>query len=165
MKGRFCSKFRKNTTPYHLICENGFEELNKEKSPIPPIIELETNLMYILMSSVEFLIYDIDRRLREREKCFSENKQKQFAKIKLAIDKTKEEFDKLQKDYTYAFNGEKYDMFIGDTFESIRLMLLYADRCGTNVDNMNEIFSILRKMKGEGIVTEQDLKRFYPHRK
>lgn len=160
MKGRFCAKFRKRTTPYYPSCGVGFEDLVVEKTPIPRVADLETNLMYILMSSAEFLIYDIDRLLKQVGSRFIEKKKNQLIKLKLAVDKAKEEFDKLQKDYTSQFDAKKYDMFLSDSFECIRLMMLYADKCGRNIDNMNKVFTFLRGLEGENIVTEDDLKRF-----
>ncbi len=159
-KGWFCSQFRKNTTPYHLPCES-FVAKEEETHEMPKIIDLETNLMYVLMRSVEYLVYDIDRRLRN-EKCqFNGDKKKQIAKIQAQVDRTKEEFDKLEKDYTKNLNTSDYDLMMRDAFECIRLMLLYADRCGYDVDNRDAAFKFIRGLASAGVVTEEDLNRFY----
>ncbi|MGN0929866.1 MAG: hypothetical protein ACI4N3_04460, partial [Alphaproteobacteria bacterium] len=137
------------------------EDELKEKIEIPKIVDLETNLMYIMMRSVEYFIYDIDRRLKKQSYTFSEKKKRQLLGISYELSRLKNEFDKLEKDYTNNLKGEDYDIMMRDAFEHIRLMLLYADRCGSSEDNRNALFKFIRSLNGENIVSEDDLKRFY----
>ena len=55
-----------------------------------------------------------------------------------------------------------YDRAHEDANEIARLLLLYADRCGFNQKNYEELFRILRNMpNGLGKITEDILKDFY----
>lgn len=165
-KGWFCAKHNKRTTPYHNTCEDFImsEQAKSDSFDVPKIVDLETNLMYIMMRSVEYLTYDIDRRLKQESMCFSEKKRSQIKGIKYHVDKLIEEFDKLEKDYTNNLKGEDYDIMMRDAFEHIRLMLLYADRCGSSEENRNALFKYIRSLNSEGLITEDDLKRFYMKR-
>lgn len=159
-KGWFCTKRRKKTTPYHISCEEG--EMEDNATPeLPKILDIETNLIYILMRSTEYLMYDIDRRLRVYRNFFSIKKKKQINGILASVSKTKELFDTLEKDYSNNLNAEEYDIMMRDAFECIRLMMLYADKCGSSEDNRNKVFSFIRSLKGEDLISEEDISRFY----
>lgn len=162
-KGWFCAKHNKRTTPYHNPCDkfDMSDEAKTNSVDVPKIVDLETNLMYIMMRSVEYLTYDIDRRLKQESMCFSERKRSQIKGIRYALDKLIGEFDKLEKDYTNNLKGDDYDIMMRDSFEHIRLMMLYADRCGSSEDNRNSLFKFIRSLDSEGLVSEEDLKRFY----
>ena len=164
-KGHWCNARRKNIAPYHTACElflMSDEAKERIKSvKIPEIIDFEANTLYIIARAMEILIYDIDKRLNYHRRRFDEDKRKLFAHITDYIDKLKEKFDKLEKDYTYNLNTTDYDTMNRDANELVRLILLYGDKCSCDRENSEDLFQLLKFMSGKNVVKDDDLKRFY----
>lgn len=164
-KGHRCEKFFRNVTPSRPSCdafEKKVEEGKKEESyRVSRFTNIQTNLMYILMRSVEILIYNIDKGLRYERRSFSEKKRKQLMEISSLIGRLKDEFDRLEKDYTDTLTVEGLDILRRDANEHLRLMLLYIDRCSTDKDNSDALFKFLRSLKSDGIIGEEELNNFY----
>lgn len=133
------------------------------KSKNTDIVEnFEIHMMYDLARAAEILIYDIDRRLRQKGHCFCREKKRQFNMITHNIEGAMKNYDKLEEDFIVAgLSAERYDLMRVEANELIRLVLLYADRTAKSEENFNKIFDFIKSLPGEGLVTDEVLNRFY----
>lgn len=133
------------------------------KSKNTDIVEnFEIHMMYDLARAAEILIYDIDRRLRQKNMCFHREKKQLFNKITGLVEALMKQYDKLEDDFVVAgLSAERYDLMRVEANELIRLVLLYADKTARSEDNLNKIFEFIKSLDGEGLVTDEVLNRFY----
>lgn len=156
--GHQCS-LKGKTSPHHTACERYRAKID-DGPCVPPILDFETNVMYVLLRAAAHLVYDIDKRLKTAKMCFSKTKARQIACLNKYVDDLKSEFEKLEKDYTNNLIGSEYDIMIRDALETLRLVLYYGDRCGSSAENRDKIFELLKSMPSAGIISEEDINRF-----
>lgn len=133
------------------------------KSKKTDVIEnFEIHMMYDLARAAEILIYDIDRRLRQKNMCFCREKKQLFNKVTSLVEGLMKWYDKLEDDFVVAgVSADRYDLMRVEANELIRLVLLYADRTAKSEENFNKIFDFISSLEGEGLVTDEVLNRFY----
>lgn len=124
----------------------------------------EVNVIYMMTQAFELIIRDIERRLLKTNTGFRHEKKKQFTRLMKSIKDIYTQFDILYQDIIDSTEGrgwETLDIWAEESNELARLILLYADKSAGNLDNIDKIFRYLRRFKGQGIVTEEVLSKFY----
>lgn len=124
----------------------------------------EVNTIYMMTQAFELIIRDIERRLQKASTPFRHEKRQQFNRLMKSIKDIYTQFDILYQDIIDSTEGrgwETLDIWAEESNELARLILLYADKSAGNMDNISKIFRYLRRFKGQGIVTEEVLSKFY----
>ena len=128
---------------------------------------LMVNMAYTAAFASERMILEVERILKGRGEGLKHEKKQAFTRLAETLRAAKRYYDFIfDADLIKAVEsrGEvtDYDRAHEDANEIARLLLLYADRCGYNQKNYEELFNILRSMPdGLGIMTEEVLKDFY----
>ena len=126
-----------------------------------------TNTAYMAAFAIERMMIVLDRRLRTRGAHLVHEKKRNFTMLRRSIEAVRRYYDlAFDEDLVTACESSgrmsDYDGAHEDANEIARLLLLYADRCGYNQKNYEELFQILRNMPdGLGKITEDVLKDFY----
>lgn len=125
---------------------------------------VEINVTYVIALALSMLINDIEKSLISRKVRYKQDRKRRFNNIISSIKEIKRNLDIIDYiDFAEDLEGhyDAYQYYQEDAAELARLVLLFADRQGHNPDNANEVFRLLRSQKGEGIIDEETLKRFY----
>lgn len=125
---------------------------------------VEINITYVIALALSMLINDIEKSLLSRRVRYKQDRKRRFNNIISSIKEIKRNLDIIDYiDFAEDLEGhyDAYQYYQEDAAELARLVLLFADRQGHNPDNANEVFRLLRSQKGEGIIDEETLKRFY----
>ncbi len=125
---------------------------------------VEINVTYVIALALSMLINDIEKSLLSRRVRYKQDRKRRFNNIISSIKEIKRNLDIIDYiDFAEDLEGhyDAYQYYQEDAAELARLVLLFADRQGHNPDNANEVFRLLRSQKGEGIIDEETLKRFY----
>lgn len=125
---------------------------------------VEINITYVIALALSMLINDIEKSLISRKVRYKQDRKRRFNNIISSIKEIKRNLDIIDYiDFAEDLEGhyDAYQYYQEDAAELARLVLLFADRQGHNPDNANEVFRLLRSQKGEGIIDEETLKRFY----
>lgn len=125
---------------------------------------VEINVTYVIALALSMLINDIEKSLLSRRVRYKQDRKRRFNNIISSIKEIKRNLDIIDYiDFAEDLEGhyDAYQYYQEDAAELARLVLLFADRQGHNPDNANEVFRLLRSQKGEGIIDEDTLKRFY----
>lgn len=124
--------------------------------------DLLVNTSYMVTLTLELLIRDIERRLARENATIQREKKQNFTRFTEACKRTLYYADKLTQDIFMvdsASNWKNIQTWQEESNELARLILLYADK-SADVDNVNEVFKLLRSLPGEDIITEEMLDRF-----
>ena len=127
---------------------------------------LMVNIAYTAAFAAERLILTAEKYF-ERGKTLKHEKKQAFTRLRETLAAANRQFSiAFDNDLISAIgrSGEvlDYDRAHKDGNEIARLLLLYADRCGYNQKNYEELFRVLRNMPdGLGKITEDVLKDFY----
>lgn len=136
----------------------------KEKPNVESIL---VNMAYASAFAAERMILVLEKHLNSRGERLRHDKKYNFGMLRKSLQAAKRYYDfAFDDDLIRAVcnSGEitDYDRAHEDANEIARLLLLYADRCGFNQKNYEELFRILRNMpNGLGEITEDVLKDFY----
>ena len=125
---------------------------------------VEINVTYVIALALSMLINDIEKSLLSRRVRYKQDRKRRVNNIISSIKEIKRNLDIIDYiDFAEDLEGhyDAYQYYQEDAAELARLVLLFADRQGHNPDNANEVFRLLRSQKGEGIIDEETLKRFY----
>ena len=125
---------------------------------------VEINVTYVIALALSMLINDIEKSLLSRRVRYKQDRKRRFNNIISSIKEIKRNLDITDYiDFAEDLEGhyDAYQYYQEDAAELARLVLLFADRQGHNPDNANEVFRLLRSQKGEGIIDEETLTRFY----
>lgn len=125
---------------------------------------VEINVTYVIALALSMLINDIEKSLISRRVRYKQDRKRRFNNIISSIKEIKRNLDIIDYiDFAEDLEGhyDAYQYYQEDAAELARLVLLFADRQGHDPDNANEVFRLLRSQKGEGIIDEETLKRFY----
>ena len=128
---------------------------------------LLVNMAYTAAFAAERLLLVLEKYLNARGERLRHDKKYNFGMLRKSLRAAKRYYDfAFDDDLIRAVynSGEMtdYDRAHEDANEIARLLLLYADRCGYNQKNYEELFQILRNMPdGLGKITEDVLKDFY----
>ena len=128
---------------------------------------LMVNMAYTCAFASERMILEVERILKGRGEGLKHEKKQAFTRLAETLRAAKRYYDFIfDADLIKAVesSGEvtDYDRAHEDAKEIARLLLLYADRCGYNQANYEELFRVLRNMPdGLGLITEDVLKNFY----
>lgn len=125
---------------------------------------VEINVTYVIALALSMLINDIEKSLLSRRVRYKQDRKRRFNNIISSIKEIKRNLDIIDYiDFAEDLKGhyDAYQYYQEDAAELARLVLLFADRQGHDPDNANEVFRLLRSQKGEGIIDEETLKRFY----
>ena len=127
---------------------------------------LMINIAYTAAFAAERLILTAEKYFPDKKVLRHEKKQ--------AFTRLRETLAAANRQFSIAFDNDlisaigrsgevlDYDRAPKDGNEIARLLLLYADRCGYNQKNYEELFRVLRNMPdGLGKITEDVLKDFY----
>lgn len=133
---------------------------------------LEVNALYMLQQATALLLSDIERRFKIRGAVFNREKKQLFNRFLnhvkhacviddqlLSDDINRAAYNEAKKD-----NGtwvKNIDDWRKEANELVRLLLLYCDKTATSEENSKQIFELLQRMEGEGIVTDKLLSNFY----
>lgn len=128
---------------------------------------LLVNMAYTAAFASERLILVLEKYLNARGERLRHDKKYNFGMLRRSLQAAKRYYDMaFDNDLIRAVSdsGEitDYDRAHEDANEIARLLLLYADRCGYNQKNYEDLFKTLRAMPdGLGKITEDVLKDFY----
>ena len=128
---------------------------------------LLVNMAYTAAFASERLILVLEKYLNAKGERLRHDKKYNFVMLKKSLQAAKRYYDMaFDNDLIRAVSdsGEitDYDRAHEDANEIARLLLLYADKCGYNQKNYEELFKTLRAMPdGLGKITEDVLKNFY----
>ena len=125
--------------------------------------DVEVNVAYMMAWATELIVRDVDRRLRAIGDCFQHEKKRAFSDFTRAVKSACVNGAKITADIetVCAPGGYKgLDQWAAEANELARLVLLYADKSNSE-SRVENIFSFLRSCPGQGLVSEEDLKRFY----
>lgn len=131
---------------------------------IKEVHDFEINVMYQMTQAIELIMRDFERRLLKTNIGFRHEKKKQFTRLMKSVKDIYTQFDILYQDIIDSAKDkgwETLDIWAEESNELARLILLYADKSAGNMDNIDKIFRYLRRFKGQGIVTEEVLSKFY----
>lgn len=128
---------------------------------------LLVNMAYTAAFAAERLLLVLEKYLNARGERLRHDKKYNFGMLRKSLQAAKRYYDfAFDDDLIRAVynSGEMtdYDRAHEDANEIARLLLLYADRCGYNQKNYEDLFKTLRAMPGGlGKITEDVLKDFY----
>ena len=126
-------------------------------------VSLETNTIYMASLAMDLIIRDINWRLLKNRETFKREKKQIFNRFTKAVRDACVLQEMLTQDIYDADQEHGFknvDIWLDEANELARLILLFADR-SASVDAVNEIFSFIRSVPGEGIADEKLLESFY----
>lgn len=130
----------------------------------PDVKSAEINTLYLVSLAMDRLMMDFERRMKASGQEFRRDKKFQFNQIIKGIQMAFRAFQVLNVDIEHSAEDkgwEVLDAWYEESLEIVRLLLLYDDRCGKSLTNRDNLFKYLRGMEGDGVITEEVLKRFY----
>ena len=124
---------------------------------------VETNVLYMGVMALDLILRDTERRMRAIGGEFKYEKKMAFNRFIKSVKEACLMAERLQDDVVASTAGSSYkdyDVWLGEANELARLILLYADK--SSEDGATEaIFGYLNSFKGAGVVSEDDLRRFF----
>lgn len=129
----------------------------------PRVQDVEMNVLYMMSQAMDKILMDADRRglvkpnlelIREKKILFKKLTNCIAGAFRAILDLNNDIEQSAKEDYS------ELDVWAEESNEMCRLILLFADKCGKNIDNANAVFKFLRGLEGEGVITENDLDRF-----
>lgn len=134
--------------------------MEKKNSPL----RVEINVMYTMAMAMDRIMLDFERRMYAEKDEFIREKKIEFKKIINCAQGAYRAFEKLNDDIEKSTADSGYkdlDTWSDEALEYARLLLLYDDKAGKNINNRDKIFAFIRSLEGDGVITEDTLKRFY----
>lgn len=134
------------------------EPPKKKVSPEDVLINAE----FMTALALELMLRETERRMEMESACFQREAKQKFNRF---IDHTKKALHFAEELTQEIYNVDadvkwkNIPVWQEESNELARLILLYADK-SANVDNVNEVFKLLRSLPGEDIITEEMLDRF-----
>lgn len=122
------------------------------------------NTLYMMTQTFELIMRDFERRIKADGIVFRHEKKQQFNRLMKSIRDIHTQFDLVYNDIMVSaeeVGWKELDLWARDANALARMILLWADKCGSYPQNEEDVFSLLKALKGEGIVTEEVLQRFY----
>lgn len=131
--------------------------------------DVEVNCLFMMSQAMDLILRDVDSRMRQmaakegKSGGFRHEKKMLFRKYAEAVRAACVMSEMLNADIV-ALEEKKgfrdYDLWLRESNELARLILLYADK--SSEDGATEaIFGYLNSFKGAGVVSEDDLRRFF----
>lgn len=124
---------------------------------------VETNVLYMGVMALDLILRDAERRMKAAGGEFKYEKKMVFNRFFKAVKEACLMAERLQDDVVDSMaksSYKDYDVWLGEANELARLILLYADK--SSEDGATEaIFGYLNSFKGAGVVSEDDLRRFF----
>ena len=128
------------------------------------VLQAEINIAYLLSLTLDKMLMDAERRMTAQRIVFRRDKKQSFNKIIDGIQRTFKACAELNEDIELESAPSGYtdlDDWNRSANETVRLLLLFSDKCWKSDDNANCVFKYLRSLDGEGVITEEALERFY----
>lgn len=128
--------------------------------------DIMMDVAYKAAFAAERIMIVLDKYLDNKDDKLYHQKKYNFKMLRKTLQAAKRYYDIVfDDDLIKAVNRSKdisnYDQEHEDANEIARLLLLYADRCGYDQRNYEELFRTLRGMDGLGKITEEVLEDFY----
>lgn len=124
---------------------------------------VETNVLYMGVMALDLILRDAERRMKAAGGEFKYEKKMVFNRFFKAVKEACLMAERLQDDVvdsTAKSSYKDYDVWLGEANELARLILTYADK--SSEDGAAEaVFDRLDSFKGAGVVSEDDLRRFF----
>lgn len=130
----------------------------------PDALSAEINTLYLMSLAMDRMMLDFERRMKAVHQEFRRDKKYQFKQMMDGINRAYRAFQVLNDDIEHSCESkgwEVLDAWYDESLEIIRLLLLYDDKAGRNITNRDKIFSFIRSLEGDGVITEDVLQRFY----
>lgn len=127
-------------------------------------VDYEINLIYVLTQAFELIMRDFERRLNKDGFRFVHEKKRQFNRLLETTRNVVKQYELLYSDIMEAAEPkgwQELDMWAKDANSLARMLLLWGDKCGPYPDNEEMVFDMMMAFKGEGIVDEEMLQKFY----
>ena len=134
----------------------------KTARPNPSVCDLIVNTSYMTALTLELFIREVEMRLAVEEARIQKEKKLKYTRFLECTKKALYWAEELTQDIFEVDAENKWKnipIWQEESNELARLILLYADRSATK-ENIDKVFKMLRELPGEGIVTEDVLKRF-----
>lgn len=136
----------------------------EKQETVHTVSDLMINTLYMMTQTFELIMRDFERRIKAGGIVFRHEKKQQFNRLMKSIRDIHTQFDLVYNDIMVSaeeVGWKELDLWARDANALARMILLWADKCGSYPQNEEDVFSLLKALKGEGIVTEDVLKRFY----
>lgn len=136
----------------------------EKQETVHTVSDLMINTLYMMTQTFELIMRDFERRIKVDGIVFRHEKKQQFNRLMKSIRDIHTQFDLVYNDIMVSaeeVGWKELDLWARDANALARMILLWADKCGSYPQNEEDVFSLLKALKGEGIVTEDVLKRFY----
>lgn len=136
----------------------------EKQETVHTVSDLMINTLYMMTQTFELIMRDFERRIKADGIVFRHEKKQQFNRLMKSIRDIHTQFDLVYNDIMVSaeeVGWKELDLWARDANALARMILLWADKCGSYPQNEEDVFSLLKALKGEGIVTEDVLKRFY----
>ena len=124
---------------------------------------VEINVLYIGVMALDLILRDAERRMRLAGGEFRFEKKQRFNRFFRSVKDACVQAEALQDDVvrcTEKSSYKDYDIWLGEANELARLILLFADK-STTEGAAEMVFDCLDSFKGEGIINDEVLQRFY----
>lgn len=134
--------------------------MNENKITVQSV---ETNVLYMGVMALDLILRDAERRMRAAGGEFRYEKKMTFNRFLKSVKDACLMAESLQGDVikgTEKSSYRDYDIWLGEANELARLILTFADKA-TIEGNSEAVFDRLDSLKGEGIITDEVLQRFY----
>ena len=156
--GETCLKTGAPTQPFMYGCKFWKEPSEPHLSKDNALVQV----MFYMAGTIDLYAMWLEKLFNAQGRTFKHEMKRHFTGMSKAI-----------KDLHY--HADQLDIVVGDlsnaveacdnrllgSLELARLLLLYYEKCAFDDDNQNEVFKKLRSLDGEGMFTEEDIKRFY----
>lgn len=120
------------------------------------------NAEFMVALALELMLRETERRMKMESACFQREIKQKFNYFlnhtKSALHYAEELTQEIYKVDSKS-KWKNIPVWQEESNELARLILLYADR-SADVDNVNQVFKLLRELPGEDIITEELLNRF-----
>lgn len=136
----------------------------EKQETVHTVSDLMINTLYMMTQTFELIMRDFERRIKVDGIVFRHEKKQQFNRLMKSIRDIHTQFELVYNDIIMSaeeVGWKELDLWARDANALARMILLWADKCGSYPQNEEDVFSLLKALKGEGIVTEDVLKRFY----
>ncbi len=137
----------------------------KEKKEIN-ILDIQVNIVYLLSTAIAIILNNVEWELKKQGDTFKKEKKQKFNQLIQAIQRVKFLEEQLDKDilgYIDEGNYKEHDDWRKSANEVIRLLLLYFERCDSNIKRKKRVFDFISKYKSKlALLGKEDeyLKRF-----
>lgn len=124
---------------------------------------VETNMLYLMSLAMDRILRDNERIMSKYRESFVREKKQLFNRYSKMVRDACIIQDQLTQDIWDVEEKNEYrnvDLWLGQSNELARLMLLFADR-SRDQETVDKIFKFIREQPGEGIVDEKMLESFY----